>query len=181
MGKKLHAAPDVQLLVNSVMPWVETRLREDGQFLALAAWLPAGNGEPQMTVQMQLPDAADPSADQSADQSATDRSIREQEGRLAEALRDRWLQGELAAVALVAPMLYGRAGSGERSMAVRLHIETQAGYCADILMPYRIRAASRWRGSAKNRVHFSHPVAQESDPLLGELGFGIAGEERTKD
>jgi hypothetical protein len=47
---------------------------------------------------------------------------------------------------------------------VRLHVETRDGYCADILMPYRIRTSWGRRGSTRNRVHFSHPVAQESDP-----------------
>jgi hypothetical protein len=34
-------------------------------------------------------------------------------------------------------------------------------------MPYRIRAGGRWRGTPGNRVHFSHPVAQESDSRFG--------------
>ncbi|HEY3988736.1 MAG TPA: hypothetical protein VGM02_05510 [Acidobacteriaceae bacterium] len=71
------------------------------------------------------------------------------------------------AALLMAPVFYGRSGSGERSTAVRLHVETREGYCADIFMPYRIRTGWRRRGRPPNRVHFSHPVAQESDSRFG--------------
>jgi hypothetical protein len=95
-------------------------------------------------------------------------SIERQEETLAAELRDLWRRGELAAAILVAPVLYGKSGSGERSQAVRLHVEARDGYCADILMPYRIRTRRGWRGSPQNRVHFSHPVAQESDSRFGD-------------
>jgi hypothetical protein len=35
-------------------------------------------------------------------------------------------------------------------------------------MPYRIRARRGWRGGPRNRVHFSHPVAQESDSRFSD-------------
>jgi hypothetical protein len=35
-------------------------------------------------------------------------------------------------------------------------------------MPYRIRTRRGWRGSPRNRVHFSHPVAQESDSRFND-------------
>jgi hypothetical protein len=96
-------------------------------------------------------------------------TLAEQEQRLTAALQEGWRRGELAAVLLAAPVLYGRAGQGERSEAVRLHIETPEGYCADVLMPYRVRPAKRWRGQQGNRVHFTHPVAQESDSRFGAM------------
>jgi hypothetical protein len=92
----------------------------------------------------------------------------EQEKMLATELRGPWQRDELDAILLAAPVLYGRSGSGERSPAVRLHVEAREGYCADILMPYRIRTGWRRRGISRNRVHFSHPVAQESDSRFSE-------------
>jgi hypothetical protein len=47
-------------------------------------------------------------------------------------------------------------------------VEARDGYCADILMPYRIRTRRGWRGGPRNRVHFSHPVAQESDSRFSD-------------
>lgn len=146
MGQKLHTAPDVQLLLNTIMSWAETELRSRGHIPALAAWLPLGAVEAVLR----------PSE-------AVGCSIQGQEEALSEELRQHWQRGGISAAALVAPVLYGKAGSGERSQAVRLHIEDRQGYCADLLMPYRIRITGRWRGTSTNRVHFSHPVAQESD------------------
>jgi hypothetical protein len=95
-------------------------------------------------------------------------SVQQQEAVLAAELQTRWQRGELAAAVLVAPVLYGQSGSGDRSQAVRLHVEARDGYCADILMPYRIRTRRGWRGGPRNRVHFSHPVAQESDSRFSD-------------
>jgi hypothetical protein len=150
MGKKLPDQPEIQLLVNAVMPWAEAELRKNGRLPAAAAWLAAGTSEPEFRIIS--PSEIPPRL-----------SIQEQEAMLAIELTPRWQKGELAAAVLIAPVFYGRSGSGERSLAVRLHAETHDGYCADILMPYRIRAGWRRRGISRNRVHFSHPVAQESD------------------
>jgi hypothetical protein len=133
-----------------IMRWAEARLLETGRIPAAAAWLSTGNREPEF----RTGEAADDPAD---------RSVAQQEAILVADLQGIWKRGETAAVLLAAPVFSGRSGSGERSLAVRLHVEARDGYCADILMPYRIRAVSRWRGSARNRVHFTHPVAQESD------------------
>jgi len=134
------------------MSWAEKRLRADGRIPAAAVWHLSNSHEsastqPELEV---LPGTAG-------------LSIAQQERELTALARDRWRAGELQAVLLAAPILYGKNGSGELSEAVRLHIETTDGYCADILMPYRVRAAGRWRRNAENRVHFTHPVAQESD------------------
>jgi hypothetical protein len=148
MVPKLHAPPEVQLLVNTVMSWAETQLKTQGRVPAAAAWLPRDSSEPGFRTLEGL---------------AAEASIARQEGLLAAELQAPWRRNELAAILLAAPVLYGRKGSTERTQAVRLHVEAAAGYCADILMPYRIRAAGRWRSGPRNRVHFSHPVAQESD------------------
>jgi hypothetical protein len=148
MVPKLHAPPEVQLLVNTVMSWAETQLKTQGRVPAAAAWLPRDSSEPGFRTLEGL---------------AAEASIARQEDLLASELLAPWRRNELAAILLAAPVLYGRKGSTERTQAVRLHVEAAAGYCADILMPYRIRAAGRWRSGPRNRVHFSHPVAQESD------------------
>ncbi len=160
MVPKLHAPPEVQLLVNRVMSWAEEQLKAEGRVPAAAAWLPRVSSEPGFRI---------------LDGSAAEASIAQQESLLAADLQAPWRRNELAAILLAAPVLYGRKGSTEKTQAVRLHVETRgetrgeargeaaAGYCADILMPYRIRAAGRWRSGSRNRVHFSHPVAQESD------------------
>jgi hypothetical protein len=142
-------------LVNTIMRWAEVRLQETGRIPAAAAWLSSGNREPEF----RTGEVADNPAD---------RSVAQQEAILVADLQGAWKRGETAAVLLAAPVLYGRSGSGERSLAVRLHVEGRDGYCADILMPYRIRAVSRWRGSTRNRVHFTHPMAQESDSWFSD-------------
>lgn len=151
MVPKLHTPPEIQLLVNQVMSWAETQLKAEGRIPAAAAWLSRNTSQPEFRI---LP-------------ASEDLSIAQQEARLAADLEILWCRGELAAVVLAAPVLYGRSGSGrgygERSEAVRLHAEAGSDYCVDILMPYRVRAASRWRSGNENRVHFTHPVAQESD------------------
>jgi hypothetical protein len=155
MQQKLPKQAEVQLLVNAVMPWAEAELQKRGRFAPAAAWLLAGIAEPEF----HPVEASDASPVL---------SMEEQEAILTTELRIRWQQGELAAAILVAPVLYGRSGSGERAQAVRLHVEARDGYCADILMPYRIRIRRRWRGGTRNRVHFSHPVAQESDSRFSD-------------
>jgi hypothetical protein len=157
MRQKLPKQAEVQLLVNTVMSWVEGELQRSGRFSAAAVWLVTGASEPEFRTM------GHPETSQTL-------SIRQQEAMLAAELWPRWQTGELAAVILAAPVLYGygRSGSVERSLAVRLHAEAHDGYCADILMPYRIRAAWRWRGTSRNRVHFSHPVAQESDSRFSD-------------
>ena len=155
MRHKLPKQAEVQLLVNAVMSWAEAELQKSGRFCPAAAWLLPGASEPAFRT-IDVSDAAPIP------------SLERQEALLAAELRARWQQGEFAAVILVAPVLYGLSGSGERSQAVRLHAEARDGYCADILMPYRIRTRRRWRGGARNRVHFSHPVAQESDSRFSD-------------
>ncbi len=155
MQQKLPKQADVQLLVNAVMPWAEAELQKSGRFSPTAAWLLPGVSEPEFHPQ-EVPGVA------------PEQSVQQQEAALAAEIRTRWQQGELAAAVLVAPVLYGRSGSGELSQAVRLHVEARDGYCADILMPYRIRARRGWRGGPTNRVHFSHPVAQESDSRFSD-------------
>jgi hypothetical protein len=155
MQQKLPKQADVQLLVNAVMPWAEAELQKKGRSHVAAAWLLPGVAEPEFRV-MESSDAT-PML-----------SVQEQETILAAELQPRWQRGELAAAVLVAPVLYGPSGSAERSQAVRLHVEARDGYCADIFMPYRIRTSGRWRGGALNRVHFSHPVAQESDSRFSD-------------
>jgi hypothetical protein len=132
------------------MSWAEERLKAEGRIPAAAAWLPRNTSEPGF---------------RTLDGSALEASIAQQESLLSAELQAPWRRKEMAAVLLAAPVLYGRKGSTERTQAVRLHVEAATGYCADILMPYRIRAAGRWRSGSRNRVHFSHPVAQESDPF----------------
>jgi hypothetical protein len=132
------------------MSWAEGELKLRGRISALAAWLLVGEQSPHMC------SAEHP-----------EETIQSQEAALADDLKTQWHDGRVRVAALVAPVLYGRAGTAERSEAVRLHIEAQSGYCADILMPYRIRPVPRWRGKRQNRVHFSHPVAQESISRLG--------------
>ncbi|MDQ1453588.1 MAG: hypothetical protein QOK38_3454 [Acidobacteriaceae bacterium] len=160
MRQKLQLSPDLQLLVNSVMPWAEAQLQETGRIPAATAWLRSGHAEPEFRTGEQT--------EGSARQSSMARSVAEQEAMLVTDLRGAWQRGELAAVLLAAPVFYGRTGSAQRSPAVRLHVEARDGYCADIFMPYRIRAGSRWRGNARNRVHFTHPVAQESDSRFSD-------------
>ena len=155
MRQKLPKQANVQLLVNAVMPWAEAELQKSGQFSPTAAWLLPGASEPEFRPQ-EISDAV------------SEQSVQQQEAALATELRARWQQGELDAAVLVTPVLYGRSGSGERSQAVRLHVEARDGYCADILMPYRIRGRRGWRGGPRNRVHFSHPVAQESDSRFSD-------------
>jgi hypothetical protein len=148
---------DVQLLVNTVMCWAEAELKMHGRLPAVAAWLPAPEHDlrdPRVRPQIRL--AEHPQE-----------TLQAQEAALAEDLKARWQDGEMSAAALVAPVLFGKAGTAERSEAVRLHIEARSGYCADILMPYRVRPARRWGRKQDNRVHFSHPVAQESISRLG--------------
>jgi hypothetical protein len=155
MRQKLPKQAEVQLLVNAVMPWAEAELQKSGRFSPAAAWLLPGISEPEFH------------PGEASDASPV-LSMEEQEAILTTELRTRWQQGELAAAILVAPVLYGRNGSGERAQAVRLHVEARDGYCADILMPYRIRIRRGWRGDTRNRVHFSHPVAQESDSRFSD-------------
>lgn len=155
MQQKLPNLGPVQLLVNTVMGWAEAQLQEAGRIPAAAAWLLSGDPEPRFR------------AIESAE-GVPALSVAEQEKMLAIDLSGPWRRNELDAILLAAPVLYGHSGSGERSPAVRLHVEAREGYCADILMPYRIRAGWRWRGTARNRVHFSHPVAQESDSRFSE-------------
>ena len=157
MRQKLPKQAEVQLLVNAVMPWAEAELKKNGRFVPAAAWLLPGASEPEFHP-VEISEAPPmPSL-----------SIEQQEAALTADIRRRWQIGELAAAVLVAPVLYGRSGSGERSQAVRLHVEARDGYCADILMPYRIRTRRGWRGGPPNRVHFSHPVAQESDSRFSD-------------
>ena len=149
------------------MPWAEARLQEQGQIPAAAAWLARGDPEPKFR-------SAEPA------EGFACQSVAQQEAMLVTQLQGPWQRGELAAVLLAAPVFFGRSGSGERSLAIRLHVEAQnqarngarneaqPGSCADILMPYRIRTGWRWRGTARNRVHFSHPVAQESDSRFND-------------
>jgi non-ribosomal peptide synthetase component F len=155
MRQNLPKQAEVQLLVNVVMHWAEAELRKNGRFLPAAAWLVRTAVEPELRT---LPDP----------DTLRMSSIQQQEAMLAREVQLRWQREDLAAALLAAPVLYGRSGSQERSLAVRLHVESRDGYCADILMPYRIRTGWRWRGSSGNRVHFSHPVAQESDSRLNE-------------
>jgi hypothetical protein len=155
MRQKLPKQAEVQLLVNAAMSWAEGELRMSGQFSAAAAWLVSGASEPEFRTMAHS-------------ETSQTLSIQQQEAILAAELRPRWQKGELAAAILIAPVLYGQNGSEERSPAVRLHAEAHDGYCADILMPYRIRAGWRWRGTSRNRVHFSHPVAQESDSRFSD-------------
>jgi hypothetical protein len=155
MQQKLPKQAEVQLLVNAVMPWAEAELQKSGRFSPAAAWLLPGASKPEFRA-MEVSEAAQ------------GQSVQQQEAVLAVELRARWQQCELVAAILVTPVLYGRSGSGERSQAVRLHVEARDGYCADILMPYRIRTRRGWRGGPRNRVHFSHPVAQESDSRFSD-------------
>ncbi len=155
MAPKLHTPPDLQLLVNTAMPWAEAQLRTKGQIPAAAAWLSRGDPEPKFRT-----------AESAAEISG--QSVAQQEATLTAELQGSWQRGEIAAILLAAPVLYGRSGSGERSPAVRLHVEAPDGYCADILMPYRIRTGWHRNGSTRNRVHFTHPVAQESDSRFSE-------------
>jgi hypothetical protein len=150
MRPKLHTPPDLQLLVNTVMPWAEARLQQQGQIPAAAAWLAKGDPEPKFRSAELM-------------EGFSGQSVAQQEAMLVTQLLGPWQRGELAAVLLAAPVFFGRSGSGERSLAIRLHVEAQHGACTDILMPYRMRTGWRWRGTARNRVHFTHPVAQESD------------------
>jgi hypothetical protein len=134
------------------MSWAEGRLKAEGRIPAAAAWLPRDSSEPGFrTVD--------------GPESASELSIAQQANQLARELETPWRRNELSAILLAAPVLYGRKGSTERTEAVRLHVEAVNEYCADILMPYRIRSAGQWRRGPRNRVHFSHPVAQESDPF----------------
>jgi hypothetical protein len=156
MVPKLHAPPEVQLLVNKMMSWAEEQLKAQGWISAAAAWLPRNTSEPGF---------------RTLKGSAAELSVAQQESLLSSELEGPWLRNELAAILLAAPVIYGRMGSAERTEAVRLHVEAASGYCADILMPYRIRPAGRWRKGPRNRVHFSHPLAQESDSFAPVQGY----------
>ncbi|MCU1313338.1 MAG: hypothetical protein JWM54_1095 [Acidobacteriaceae bacterium] len=134
------------------MTWAEGELKEHGHLPARAVWLPPAEDD----LHVPQPCFAEPVED----------TIQAQEAELTEGLKARWRDGRVTAAAMVAPVLFGKAGTAERTEAVRLHIEALSGYCADILMPYRVRPAPRWRRKQQNRVHFSHPVAQESIPRL---------------
>jgi hypothetical protein len=137
------------------MGWAKGRLQETGRIPAAAAWLSSGSKEPELRIGEVADDPAE-------------RSVAQQEAILIADLQGTWKRGETAAILLAAPVFYGRSGSGERALAVRLHVEGRDGYCADILMPYRIRPGSRWRGGTRNRVHFTHPMAQESDSWFSD-------------
>lgn len=152
---KLHTPPEVQLLVNAVMSWAEAQLKTNGRIPAATVWLPRNNPQPEFRTL----------------EAAEEFSIARQEDMLAAELAEPWRRNELTATLFAAPVLYRRKGSEEKSEAVRLHIEASDNYCVDILMPYRIRPASRWRRSAGNRVHFTHPVAQESDSRFRDSAF----------
>lgn len=155
MRQKLPKQDNVQLLVNTAMAWAEEELQKEGKISAAAAWLVQGATQPEFR----------PAGPPAAGKAVT---VQEQEAALAAELRAPWQQGELAAVLLLAPVLFGKKGSRERAEAVRLHVEAGGGYCADILMPYRVRTRGRWRGKPGNRVHFSQPVAQESDSRFSD-------------
>ena len=147
------------------MAWAEGELKKRGRISALAAWLPTSGDDrhgPEVRTQSRNQMRAGEGPEENAGE-----TIEAQEAALITDLSVRWRDGEVAAVALVAPVLFGKASTSERAEAVRLHIEARSGYCADILMPYRVRPALRWRGKHQNRVHFSHPVAQESVSRLG--------------
>ena len=139
MRQKLPKQAEVQLLVNAVMPWAEAELQKSGRFIPAAAWLLPGASAPEFH----------PVEASGAPPMLS--SMEQQEAALTADIRRRWQCGELAAAVLVAPVLYGRSGSGERSQAVRLHVEARDGYCADILMPYRIRTR-RGRGGPPNQI-----------------------------
>src|SRR5579875_780473 len=100
MKQRLPKQAEVQLLVNAVMPWAEAELQKNGRFCPAAAWLLVGAHKVEFRP-VQLPDAV-PTP-----------SVQQQEETLAAELRPRWHRGELAAAILVAPVLYGRNGSGE--------------------------------------------------------------------
>jgi hypothetical protein len=96
--------------------------------------------------------------------------------------------GGMRAAGLAADVRFGKQNSGERSDAVRLHIEHRDGYCADIFVPYKIRTSRRnpdaqnqdaqnrdaQNRDAQNRVRFSHPVAQESDRRFWVLAEDVS-------
>jgi hypothetical protein len=175
MSPKLHTPPDLQLLVNTVMPWAERLLRATGRIPAAAAWLSRGDPEPKFrTGELNQNSGLKLSHDSPL------QSVAHQEAMLVVDLEGPWRRQELTAVLLAAPVLFGRSGSGERSPAVRLHVEARDGYCADILMPYRIRTGWRSRGSTRNRVHFTHPVAHESDSRFSSSPAPLQNEHADK-
>ena len=99
MRQKLPKQAEVQLLVNAVMPWAEAELQKKGRFVPAAAWLLPGASEPEFHP-VETSDA--PPA----------LSMEQQEATLTADIRRRWQIGEVAAAVVVAPVLYGRSGSG---------------------------------------------------------------------
>ena len=146
MVPKLHAPPEVQLLVNKVMSWAEEQLKAEGRLPAAAAWLPRDNSEPGF---------------RTLDGSAPEASIAQRRACGAE-LQAPWRRNELAAILLAAPVLYGRKGSAERTQAVRLHVEAggrtrettgeAARLLADTVCRAGYRAAGRWHSGPRNHV-----------------------------
>ena len=98
MVPKLHAPPEVQLLVNTVMSWAEGQLKTEGRIPAAAAWLPRNSSEPGFRT-LGGPEVA------------AELSIAQQASLLARELETPWRRNELSAILLAAPVLYGRKGS----------------------------------------------------------------------
>ncbi len=148
MVPKLHAPPEVQLLVNRVMAWAEEQLKSGGRVPAAAAWLPRDSSEPGF---------------RSLDGVAAEASIAQQESLLAADLQAPWRRNELAAILLAAPVLYGRKGSTERTQAVRLHVETTRGGSLRLLCrhPYAIPDTRR------RTVAQRHPEPRTLQPSGG--------------
>jgi hypothetical protein len=142
--KELNA--EAQTLMNTLMDEAQARLKAEGGFPPFAAWLGAEDAPSLLR------------RDEEAGMPA-----REIVERLTGDLRSKADNGGVRVAALAADVRFGKAGSGDLENAVRLHIEHQDGYCADIFVPYKIRNSWRPRPGAQNRVHFSHPVAQESE------------------
>jgi hypothetical protein len=153
--KELNA--DAQTLMNTLMDEAQVRLKAEGVFPPFGAWL-AAEGAPSLLRRDE--DAAMPA--------------RERAERLAADLGSRVSGGGVRAAATAADVRFGKAGWGEMANAVRLHIEHQDGYCADIFVPYKIRNSWRQRPGAQNRVHFSHPVAQESDRRFWKIAEDVS-------
>jgi hypothetical protein len=141
--------------MNTLMDEAQTQLKAEGGFPPFGAWL----AEDTPSLLRSDADAGVPARD-----------IVE---RLTADLRSKAGEVGVRAAATAADVRFGKMGSGELANAVRLHIEHQDGYCADIFVPYKIRNSWRPRPGAQSRVHFSHPVAQESDRRFWKIAEDV--------
>jgi hypothetical protein len=174
---------DAQVLMNFLMDEAQRRLKAQGGFQPFAAAMAA---EGTLSLLAGEHPAETPARVIAERLTAQLRSL--MEAGIESATQAGCKAGGMRAAGLAADVSFGKQNSGERSDAVRLHIEHRDGYCADIFVPYKIRTSRRnpdalhrnaqngdaQNRDAQNRVRFSHPVAQESDRRFWVLAEDVS-------